>query len=260
MGGDQHGNTDLIESAQHLHYFVRVGGIQAGRGLVGEHDGRPIHHRAGDAQALLLTSRQGDRIGSFEPEQADLVECGACAPRGFAVGLSRDDQRQHDIVKHAPVVEQLLPLKHQPQIAPQVRDCSGAHRRHVLAVDEHRAAVGPLDCGDELEQRRLTRTRMPGQEQHLAGIDGEAHCLERLESARVALADLAEGNDGHADRLVEESRSELARGERTQIVYSLADAQKPKRQGLSPGPPGLRDRAYHAASCGTVKLGHDKAC
>src|ERR1700716_3577197 len=96
---------------------------------------------------------------------------------------------------------------------PRLRRREGG--RDVRPVDEHRAAVGALDGGDQLEKRRLAGTGVAGEEQHLPGLDGEADQPERLESPRIALADLAEGDDGHGQSRSAETNSPATNGRRS---------------------------------------------
>src|SRR5690606_9476877 len=58
VAGDQHRGADLVELFEQVHDIARQLRIEVAGGLVGEQDGRPMHHRAGDADALLLATRQ----------------------------------------------------------------------------------------------------------------------------------------------------------------------------------------------------------
>ena len=48
-----------------------------------------------------------------------------------------------------------------------------------LAVDEHGALVGPLEAGEDLDQRRLAGAVVAEQADHLAGTDADRHVGER---------------------------------------------------------------------------------
>src|SRR3546814_14119312 len=71
------------------------------------------YDRAGDADALLLASGQGQRQGSFATEQTDRIECGARAAADIAEGVAAHDQRQRDVVEHGAVVPQIELPEHQ---------------------------------------------------------------------------------------------------------------------------------------------------
>ena len=113
---------------------------------------------------------------------------------GFAPAELAEGERQHHVVEDAAVVEQLLVLEHEAQVAPQVGQRGALQRADVLAVDQHRAAARPLDRGNQLEQRRLAGARMPGDERELARLDAEGDALQRLLAAGVALGDGGEAN------------------------------------------------------------------
>src|SRR5438034_1394827 len=110
-------------------------------------------------------------------------------------------------------------LKDEAQVAPQVGDRRRAQGREILAVDEHCAAVGALDRGDQLEERRLAGTGVAGEEKHLPRFDREADQSERLESPGIALADLAERDNGHAagQSRSAETNSSAANGRRSSL-------------------------------------------
>jgi hypothetical protein len=56
---------------------------------------------------------------------------------------------------------------------------------------------GPLGELDQFQQRALACARMPGDEQHFARGDREAHLAERNVAPRVLLADIVEAQDRH---------------------------------------------------------------
>ena len=73
-------------------------------------------------------------------------------------------------------------LEHEPDVP-----ATGARGRGVLAVDEHRALVGPIEAGDDPQQRRLARSRRTEERKELARwhhqIDA-AQSLKRAERPR----------------------------------------------------------------------------
>src|SRR2546427_782713 len=80
-------------------------------------------------------------------EQPHFVERGARPAGRLARRVAGEGERQHDVVIDAAVVEQLLVLEHEADIAAQVRDRAALERADVLAVDDHRARGRPLDGG-----------------------------------------------------------------------------------------------------------------
>ena len=74
MGRDHDGDANLVERLEHGHYFAGVSGIEVAGRLVGKKNGWTINHRSGNANTLLLATRQRHRSGFFAPQQAYLVK------------------------------------------------------------------------------------------------------------------------------------------------------------------------------------------
>src|SRR6188508_2860924 len=73
---DQHRHTDVIEALEQLHDLDRELGIEVAGRLVGDQERGLADHRAGNADPLLLTSRELDRAVVLATEQSHLVERG----------------------------------------------------------------------------------------------------------------------------------------------------------------------------------------
>ncbi len=192
MGGDQQRGADLMEGFEYRHDLVRIIRVKIAGRLVGKQDGRAVHDGARDAQALLLAAGKRDRVGFFALEQPDLVERGAHPLGALAMVEAADLQRQHHVVEHVAVEQQLVVLEDDAEVAAQIRQRALLEHADILAVDQHAAGVGALDRGDQLEQRALARARVAGDEHHLALGDPERDVLQRLIAAGIALVDLAE--------------------------------------------------------------------
>ena len=101
-------------------------------------------------------------------------------------------QRQHHIVECIAVEQQFVVLENQSDVAAQLRDGGRFDGADVLAFDQHAAAAGALDGGDEFEQRAFARAGVAGEINHLALGHVEAQVLQRFVSAGVAFIDLVE--------------------------------------------------------------------
>lgn len=173
MGCDQNGCPDLVERAEHLHDFVCIIGIQAGGWLVGNQNGRTVYDRPRDTESLLLPARERDRISLLAPQQPHLVERCSRPARRVPVRLTCNDQREHDVLEHAPVVEQLLSLKHEAKISPKVWNCGSTHCGDVLPANQNGTVIDSLDGSYQLKKSCLAGPGMTSEEQHLSGLDGE---------------------------------------------------------------------------------------
>ena len=58
----------------------------------------------------------------------------------------------------------------------------GDAKRDLAAVEEHPARVGPVDAGDDLDQRRLAGAVLAHQRVDLAGPEVERDVVERLDA------------------------------------------------------------------------------
>jgi hypothetical protein len=147
--------------------------------------------RAGQRDALALAARElvgvavGDPVELHQLQQlhhlgADLVLRGARR-------LGPHPQAEGHVLEDAHVAEQRVMLEHEADLALAHVDMG-----RVLAVEQHGAAVGHLEPGDDAQQRRLARPRRSEQRDQLAGADVEVEVVadDRLAEALVQVAHL----------------------------------------------------------------------
>ena len=60
----------------------------------------------------------------------------------------------------------------------------GDWKRDLLAVEQHPPAVGPVEAGDDLDQRRLAGAVLAHQRMDLAGPEVERDLVERLDAGK----------------------------------------------------------------------------
>ena len=109
---------------------------------------------------------------------------------------------EHQVVEHGEVLEQrdVLEGAGQPRRGDPVRPLA----QDALAEELHRALLGPVDAGEHVEQRGLAGAVGADDREQLAGMDLEAHAVDRLD-AREGQVDVVEPSDGtgpgsaHAD-------------------------------------------------------------
>jgi len=89
---DDHGMTEFVQLEQDVHDFASALGIERAGRLVGQNDFAPDHQRTGDANTLLLATRQaGRRIADsvFQAESRKQVMCALTAGRLVDAGIHR---------------------------------------------------------------------------------------------------------------------------------------------------------------------------
>ena len=100
--------------------------IEIAGGLVGNEQRRLGHDRARDSHALLLAGGELERPALLLAEQADLIERRAHALVDLAPRHAGDDERQRHVVRHRPVVQQLVILKDHAELAGEIAGCRAA--------------------------------------------------------------------------------------------------------------------------------------
>ena len=145
MGGDDHGDADLIESFEQFHDFERQLGIKIASRFVRQQDVRLVDHGTGDADALLFATGKTDRKALFLAEQADALQRGTDPLGGFGALEAGNIQRQGDVFKHRAVEQQAVILKDKTDLAAVIGDLTRAQSLQALAIDDDLAAGLPLD-------------------------------------------------------------------------------------------------------------------
>ena len=164
------------EPADHLEEEVGLALGERGGRLVEDDDARRRRRRAGDGDDLALGDREGfdDRLGV--ERDAEPVEKRA----GLAVHAAIVDEAEaadrlaaeEDVLGDAEIGLEVELLVHRD-------DAEGLGVGRVgdpdrLAGEADRAAVGPVDAGDDFHERRLAGTVLAEERVHLAGAQIEA--------------------------------------------------------------------------------------
>src|SRR5216684_1032528 len=208
VGGDQHRHPHFVEAFEQFHDLDGEVGIEIAGGLVGNEQRRLRDHRARDAHTLLLAGRELEGSAFLLAEQADLIERSADALVDFALRHAGDDQRQGDVVRHGPVVQQLVILKYHANASAKLGDAAGLYTCGILVVDEHLAAGRALDERDQFQDAALAGTGVARQKRQLAVIDLERHAGQGLAAGGVALVDLVETDHARAPLGADFSRAD----------------------------------------------------
>ena len=178
---------DVLEGAYELRGLVA---IEAGRGLVEQHEERIGHERAGDLDEASASEAEGlDRpIGHVvEPEELQrVVHARALVDRGLgqvqavlpesagAVARALCDQ---EVVAHGHAAEELDALERPSEAEPGSPVDRGA--RDVAAVEHDGPAVGPEHAEQAVEERGLARAVRADESDGFARLDGDRDVVER---------------------------------------------------------------------------------
>ncbi len=191
--------------------LFRQARIDPRHGLVEQDEPRLGHEGAADLHELLLSAREGDdRIvhHRIELQAADdrpglfgqrlLAQAGfARADQGGHQGFSRLLAAiEHQVLEHAELGETPRQLEgaHQPPAHQRFR----RQGRDILAGEGDRAAIGPVEAGDHVEERRLARAIRADQAGEAALGDGDVDAIEDADAVEAA-GEAGDGEEiGHA--------------------------------------------------------------
>jgi hypothetical protein len=180
----------VLQEAEQLRTGARV---ECSGGLVREDDLRPAGEGAGGGDALLLAAGQLRRPVTEPIREADRLDDRAHPERvGLAAG---DPHGELDVLGCREGREQVERLEDEADlVAPQQRQPLVVERRDLRVADVDLAACRPVEAGEHVQQRRLPGARRPHDGGELAGLDGDAHVVERPHCS-VAVAVLLRDTD-----------------------------------------------------------------
>ena len=162
--------------AQHRQHPRGGVGVEIAGGLVGQDQARRVHHRARDGHALQLPARQLRRKAPAQPVQAHVGQQFLDALR---IGPPQQAQRQFHVLGHRQMRQHMEGLEHKAQPGPaQPRAAVVAECVQRGAVDEHLPAVGAVEPGNAVQQRRLADARLTQQRREFPAAQHQRHGVE----------------------------------------------------------------------------------
>ncbi len=127
----------MVDLQEQLHDAPGRIGVEVTGGLVREEDARPVHERARNRHALLLTTAQliGERVElvleTDDPQHfLDLLCDVALARVGHLEGEG------HVLRHRATLAKQLVVLEDDAELAPQLGELAMRHAADLLPIDE----------------------------------------------------------------------------------------------------------------------------
>ncbi len=188
---DDNAEVALAQAADQLQDLFGLRHPESGRRLVEEHDFRLAQERAGDGDLLALAAGEGadlraqardrhrevrEQIGGLVLH-LHLVELAGDRPRPGRYLLPAEKEVGDDVEVVAE--REVLVDGRDPQFGRVLRPVDP----HLPPLEAHRAAVGGIDAGDRLDQRRLAGPVVADEAHDLAGADGEVDPVQRLDRA-----------------------------------------------------------------------------
>ena len=195
--GQQERHALVAQVVHRLQHPVGRGRVELGGRLVRDHDRRPADHRAGEREPLLLAAGQLHRQVVGPPGQPEHAQ------QPVDLGVLRLDPaqlgREPDLLGRPQVLDQVV-----DRVLEHVTDRGAAQRPplayrqagDLLAADPDRAGGGPVDAGQDPQQRRLAGPGRPDDRAHPPGRELLVDALERLDPLvldRVRLVHVLDG-------------------------------------------------------------------
>lgn len=104
----QYGHADAVEFFKQAQNAFRQRVIRVTGRFIRQQHRRLVHHRTGDAHALLLTAGQLNREVFRFIQQTDLVQRGGNAAADIFGAGAGDDQRHRHVVIHRAIQQQVV--------------------------------------------------------------------------------------------------------------------------------------------------------
>ena len=178
MRDEDAGDVQLVvQPAQPAAQLLAHLGVERAERLVQQQHLRLDRQRAGQRDALALAAGELVRIAVGEPvELHQLQQLEHLAPDllgGRPLRAPLHPQAEGDVLEHRHVPEQRVVLEHEADLA-----LAHVAVGRVLAVEQHAAAVGRLQAGDDAQQRGLAAARRPQQRHQLARGERQADIVQ----------------------------------------------------------------------------------
>ena len=135
MGNDEHGSAQIIDLLQQGHDLVGTGRVQVTGRLVSDNRRGVVHQRAGNGQALLLTTGQLAGMATGLIAQAHQIQhIGNTLPDLPGAGTHYAHSKGHVFI-HRHILDQPEVLKHDAHGTAQIRNLTPADMLQVIAIN-----------------------------------------------------------------------------------------------------------------------------
>ena len=187
VGDEDDGVTlgmQVLEQRQHFLAGVR---IERAGGFVRQDHLGAVHQRARNRHALLLSARQ--LIGTVlrAVAQAQAGEQGLRPLAAFTLVAAGIDRRQLHVLRGRDRGQQVVALEHEAEgVTPQRREFVRVQARHVHAAYLVAAFAGAIQAAQDVHQRGLAGAGLSDDGDELAGLDFQAHVVERTQQGVAA--------------------------------------------------------------------------
>ena len=202
MGDHEDGHALGVEAVEHLQDGLACGGVEVAGGLVGHEDDGLGDERAGDGDALLLTTGELARAMAEAVAEANHAEHGGGAGDAVALGDALIEVGLAVVLFDGECGDEVEGLEDEADLAAPVSgEFFVGHLRDVAAVEEILAGGGAVEAAQDVHERALARAAGAHDGNVVTELDGGLDALEGFDhdgavGLEVGLADAAEFDDG----------------------------------------------------------------
>lgn len=180
-----------------------VGLVEAGGRLVDEEHAWVAREGAGKGEAGALSARGG--VGALVGRGSETDGRQRCigVSTGVGGGVSTDERGQCGVLAGREELDEGWGLRDECQLAPaQLGELGAVESVEVAVADQHAAVGGALQAGEELQQRRLARSRGSADDvQPPTGREGVGERAEGRNRVTVEAVEVLGGDELCGDRV-----------------------------------------------------------
>src|SRR5829696_2032813 len=196
VGRNKHRGADAVDPVQELHDAHACVRVEVAGRLVGDEYRRLGDEGAGDADPLLLATRELTRIRALlAPEADELQDLGHPRADGPPL-LARDLHRVGHVLGGGLVGKELEVLEHTAYVPAVLGHVPARDGRELRAVHADRPAGRLHLLENKTHHRRLAGTAGPDEKDKLPGFDAEVHVLQGHDVPAVDLGYVFEVDHG----------------------------------------------------------------
>ena len=182
-----------VELFQQVEDLAAGGAVEVAGRLVGDQEVGVGDDGPGDRHALLLAAGELARVMMLAAGQADDSQRRHDVLAPLAPRQVREQERQLDVLERRQDRDQVIGLEDEADVVgPPAGDLRLGEVAQVLAVHDHLAAGGPVEPGDQVQERGLARARGAHERQELPFADGKIEVDQNRNPELVASVFLVE--------------------------------------------------------------------
>ncbi len=225
-----------VQLLEHPQDFFARPRVEVSGWLVGQQKLRPVHERACNGDALLLTAGHLARLVMHPLRQPHAFQEGRAAVELLAVvdAGRRISQRHGHLVERGGPREQVEALKDEADLTiAQMGPLVGVVLRNLLVLEPIPAGRGMIEAAQQVHQRGLARAGGPHQGHHFPFPDFERHAPQDGHvdlTQMVGLGDVFETDQGHGqspDSLTDRKSAEVNRADWPATLEAGREGNRP---------------------------------